>query len=199
VRSDQIAARLERLVTWLDRGGALWERMSRGLVEGMAPNSLFMTPPEESAQRAGLRGQAYGIGNFHCTANEAIVIRFDPPHCRHWSVSLANWWWESLDFGSRQTSLNAFQARLSTDGAFYGVIAHVDPEISNWLDPAGHERGTLAIRFLLADEAPKVELERVALEDLARVLPRSVPRVSPAERMAELKLRRDAVQRRYRG
>ncbi|HME72059.1 MAG TPA: hypothetical protein VKM54_19650 [Myxococcota bacterium] len=198
-RSDQIAARLERLVTWLDRGGALWERMSRGLVEGMAPNSLLVTRPEDSDQRAGLRGQAYGIGNFHCATDEAVIVRFDPPRCRHWSVSLANWWWESLDFGSRQTSLNAHQARLDADGAFRGVIAHVDPGIPNWLDTAGHERGTLAIRFLLADEAPKVELERVALGELAAALPLSTPRVAPAERAAQLEQRRDAVRRRYRG
>jgi hypothetical protein len=198
-RSDEIAARLDRLVTWLDRGGALWERMSRGLVEGMAPNSLVVTRPAESAQRAGLRGQVYGIGNFHCATEEAVIVRFDPPRCRHWSVSLANWWWESLDFGSRQTSLNAHQAQLDVDGAFRGVIAHSDPGVPNWLDTAGHERGTLAIRFLLADEAPKVELERVALPELAAALPRSTPRVSRAERAAQLAQRRNAVRRRFRG
>jgi len=199
LRSDQIAARLERLVTWLDRGGALWERMSRGLVEGMAPNSLLVTRPEESNQRAGLRGQAYAIGNFRCAVDEAVIVRFNPPSCRHWNVSLANWWWESLDFGNRQTSLNAHQGRLDADGAFRGVIAHVDPGIPNWLDTAGHQRGTLAIRFLLADEAPKVELERVTLGELAAALPLSTPRVAPAQRVAQLEQRRDAVQRRYRG
>ncbi|HBZ70887.1 MAG TPA: hypothetical protein DEP35_14575 [Deltaproteobacteria bacterium] len=199
MRSDQIAARLERLVTWIDRGGALWDRMSRGLVEGMAPNSFWVTRPEESNQRAGLRGQVYGMGNFHCASDEAVIVRFHPPPCRHWSVSLANWWWESLDFGSHQTSLNAHQAQLDADGAFRGVIAHVDPGIPNWLDTAGHERGTLAIRFLLAEEAPKVELERVALAELAAALPLSTPRVAPSERAAQLKQRRDAVWRRYRG
>ena len=198
-RSDQIADRLERLVTWLDRGGALWERMSRGLVEGMAPNTLLMTRPEDSDRRAGLRGQAYGVGNFHCRPDEAVVVCFEPPHCRHWSASLANWWWESMDFGSRQTSLNAHQAQLDADGAFRGVIAHVDPGIANWLDTAGQERGTLAIRFLLADEAPKVELERVPLVELPASLPVSTPRVAPAERAIQLERRRRAVQHRYRG
>jgi len=198
-RSDEIAARIDRLVTWLDRGGALWERMSRGLVEGMAPNSLVVTRPADSAQRAGLRGQAYGIGNFQCMTEEAVIVRFDPPRCRHWSVSLANWWWESLDFGSRQTSLNFHQAGLDADGVFRGVIAHVDPGVPNWLDTAGHERGTVAIRFLLADEVPKVELERVTLRELAAALPRSTPRISPAERAACLTRRHNAVRHRYRG
>ena len=73
-RADQIAARLERgSSAWLDRGGALWERMSRGFVEGIAPNTLMVTKPADSDQRAGLRGQAYGIGNFHCAPEEAVL------------------------------------------------------------------------------------------------------------------------------
>lgn len=198
-RTDQIAERLEKLVRWLDRGGALWERMSRGLVEGMAPNTLVVTRPADSDQRAGLRGQAYGIGNFHCAPEEVVIVRFTPPRCHHWSVSLANWWWESMDFAERQTSLNGRQARLDADGAFRGVIAHSDPGVPNWLDPAGYARGTLALRFLLADEAPKVELERLPLAQLASKLPGDTPRVSPAERAASLERRRRAALRRYRG
>ena len=197
-RSDQIAARFERLVAWLDRGGALWERMSRGLVEGMPPNTLVVTSPADSDQRAGLRGQAYGIGNFHCAPGEAVLVRFVPPRCRHWSVSLANWWWESMDFGDRQTSLNGHQARLDADGVFRGVIAHADPGVPNWLDTAGYERGTLALRFLLADQAPKVEIERLPLARLDSRLSDTTPRVSASERAASLARRRHAVLRRYR-
>jgi hypothetical protein len=198
-RTDRIADRLDQLVRWLDRGGALWERMSRGLVEGMAPNTLMVTRPADSDQRAGLRGQAYGIGNFHCAPGEAVIVRFMPPRCHHWSVSLANWWWESMDFARRQTSLNGRQARLDADGVFRGVIAHADPGVPNWLDPAGCERGTLAIRFLLADEAPKVELEHLSLAQLAARLPAETPRVSPSERAVSLDRRRRAALKRYRG
>jgi hypothetical protein len=197
-RSDQIAERLAQLVRWLDRGGALWQRMSRGIVEGVPPNTLVMTRPADSDQRAGLRGQAYGIGNFACAPDEALVVRFVPPRCRHWSVSLANDWWESLDFGERQTSLNGHQARLDAQGAFLGVIAHADPGVANWLDPAGHERGTLALRFLLADAAPAVEIERVPLAQLAARLPAGVARVTPAQRAESLRRRRHAVLARYR-
>jgi hypothetical protein len=199
LRGEQIAARLSRLVEWLDRGGALWERMSRGLVEGMAPNTVVVTRPADSDQRAGLRGQAYGMGNFHCADEEAVVVSFVPPPCRHWSASLANEWWESMDFAERQTSLNAHQARLDPDGAFRGVIAHRDPGVPNWLDTAGHRRGTLALRFLLAEQTPKVEIERMPLAALTARLPASTPRVTPAERAAGLERRRRAALARYRG
>jgi hypothetical protein len=197
-RSDQIAARIERLVQWLDRGGALWERMSRGFVEGMAANTVLMMQPAASGERTGLRGQAYGMGNFHCAPDEAVIVRFTPPPCRHWSVSLANHWWESMDFASRQTSLNHSQARLDADGAFRGVIAHADPGVPNWLDCAGYEKGTLALRFLLADAAPEVRIERVPLAQLASRLAPGTPRVTPAERAAGLARRRSAALRRYR-
>jgi hypothetical protein len=197
-RGDQIAARFERLAAWLDRGGALWERMSRGFVEGMPPNTLMVTKPVDSDQRAGLRGPAYGIGNFQCAPEEAVLVSFRPPDCRHWSVSLANWWWESMDFADRQTSLNAHQARLDADGVFRGVIAHSDPGVPNWLDTAGYERGTLALRFLLADAAPSVEIERLPLARLAARLPDTTPRISGSERAASLTRRRHAVLRRYR-
>ena len=79
------------------------------------------------------------------------------------------------------------------------MIAHSDPGVPKWLDPAGYPRGTLALRFLLADNAPEVELERLPLAQLASKLPGDMPRVSPAERAASLERRRRAALRRYRG
>jgi hypothetical protein len=104
-----------------------------------------------------------------------------------------------MDFAERQTSLNAHQARLDPDGAFRGVIAHRDPGVPNWLDTAGHRRGTLALRFLLAEQTPKVEIERMPLAALTARLPASTPRVTPAERAAGLERRRRAALARYRG
>jgi len=197
-RPEQMAERMARLGRWLERGGALWERMSRGLVEGMAPNSLVVMKPPDDDPRGGLRGQAYGMGNFHCAPDEAVIVSFRPPRCRHWSVSLADWWWESLDFATRQSSLNGHQARLDADGVFRGAVAHDDPGVPNWLDPAGHARGTLAVRFLLAAEAPAVSLRAVPRAQLREALPPETPTVDPAARAAALERRRRAVARRYR-
>lgn len=196
-RTDQIAARFERLAAWLERSGALWEQMSKGAL-GQPPNSLVVYLPQDSDQRAGLRGQAYGIGNFRCAPDQAVIVEFTPPACRHWSVSLANWYWESLDFATRQTSLNGHQATLDSDGVFRAVIAHEDPGVANWLDTAGHTQGTIAARFLLADAAPVVRLRAVSLAELHRELPDDTARVTPAARAAALARRRHAVLRRYR-
>ena len=195
-RTDQIAARLDRLVEWLERGGALWEQMSRGLL-AMEPNTLVVHLPENSDERAGMAGQAYGMGNFRCAPGEAVVVEFAPPPCHHWSVSLANRYWESLDYATHQSSLNGHQATLDADGVFRGVIAHEDPSVPNWLDATGCECGSIAARFLLAQRAPVPKLCVVPLERLRAELPADTPRVGPDEREAILARRRAAVWRRY--
>jgi len=196
-RTDQIAARLARLRMWLEKGGALWEQMSRAML-GLAPNTLMVHLPQSSDKRAGMRGQAYGIGNFRCAPDEAVIVEFAPPKCHHWSVSLANWYWESVDFASRQSSLNGHQARLDADGVFRGVIAHRDPGVPNWLDTAGNNQGSIAARFLLSDSAPEPTLRRIAFDELRAVLPADTPRVDPATRAEIVGRRRRAVWRRSR-
>ncbi|MFQ5416027.1 MAG: hypothetical protein ACE5FL_03150, partial [Myxococcota bacterium] len=158
--TEQIAARLDKLRRWLERGGALWERMSRGLL-AMEPNSLVVHMPRDSDERAGMKGQAYGMGNFHCAEDEVVLIEFAPPPCHHWSVALANYYWESIDFAGRQSSLNGHQATLDRDGVFRGVISARDPGVPNWLDNAGYRRGSVTARFLGADTAPVPQLRRV--------------------------------------
>lgn len=195
-RTDQIASKLDRLSMWMERGGALWEQLSRATMS-MEPNTLNVFLLEDSEKHA-MRGQVYGLGNFRCARNEAVIVEFIPPKCCQWSVSLANWYWESLDFASRQTSLNGHQSRLDADGVFRGVIAHEDPGVPNWLDTAGHDRGTVALRSLLADSSPEVQMKCVSLDRLRSELPADTPRIDPPTRAAILERRRQAVRRRYR-
>ena len=78
------------------------------------------------------------------------------------------------------------------------MIAHCDPSVPNWLDTAGHARGTLALRFLLAEAAPEVETHVVPLTEVRRHLPPDTPAVDPDERTRSLERRRRAVWRRFR-
>ncbi len=195
--AEAITERIELLQSWLERGGALWRDMSKVML-AQKPNTLIIPPLDQSNAHAGLRGQAYGMGNFTCGPGEAVIFECRPPPCRHWSVSLANGWWEAIDFTARQSSLNQAQARLDGDGVFRGVIAHDDPGVPNWLDTAGHERGTLIARFVMAQEAPVIRTRSVKLAALRDELPEATPRVSHAEREASLARRRRGVWRRFR-
>jgi hypothetical protein len=192
-----VGERLAKLVRWLDRGGALWETMSRGFL-GMEPNSIIMHRADLAAERAGLRGQTYGMGNFHCGPGEAVLVEFEVPVCHHFGVALANEYWECIEFATRQSSLNRSQSWIDGDGRFRGVIAHEDPGVPNWLDPAGLERGTLSVRFLDAEHTPDVRVERGPRDEVLAQLPADTPRLSAAARRSTLLRRRRAVYRRYR-
>jgi hypothetical protein len=196
-RCEQIADRLELLDLWLERGGALWERMSRSFL-GLEPNSLLVHRPENAGEHSGMADQAYGIGNFHCGPDEAVIVELTVPRCHHWSVSLASYYWESIDYATRQTSLNGHQSTLTRDGVFRAVIAHDDPGVANWLDTGGHTRGSIAARFLRAESAPKPAMRVVPRHRLDAELPADTPRIDAATRRDVLARRRRAVLRRYR-
>ena len=98
----------------------------------------------------------------------------------------------------RQSSLNGSQAVLDDDGIFRGVIAHRDPGVPNWIDPEGHTRGTIGIRYLFPEHVAQPSLQSVPVEQLRSILPASTPEVPPDERRAMIERRRRAVQRRYR-
>ncbi len=187
-----VESRLDKLARWLDRGGALWDRMSEAYL-AMPENSLVFYDPSASGGRAGAVGQLYGMGNFHCAADEAVLLEFEPPACTYWGVSLANTWWECVEYASRQASLNRAQAKLSDDGVFRAVIAHEDPGVANWLDPAGNARGSLTARFVHADARPEARLRRVPRSELEGLLPANTPRVSPTERARQRVARRRAL------
>jgi len=197
LRTDQLAERVDLLRRWMSDGGRLWRDMSKVML-AMPPNSLTIADPVASSEFSGLKGQAYGMGNFRCDPDEAVLLSFVPPRCQHWSVSLATWWWEAIDIASHQSSLNHVQAVLDPDGVFRAVIAHEDPGVANWLDPAGHDRGTLIARFVRADASPTPTLERIPLDQLASRLPDGTPRIGPEERDAALLRRRRSLWSRFR-
>jgi hypothetical protein len=197
VRTDQIAERVDLLRSWMSAGGSLWRDMSKAML-AMPRNTLAIPDPQRSSEFSGLKGQAYGMGNFYCAPDEVVLLEFEPPPCRHWSVSLATWWWEAIDPATRQSSLNHAQAVLDPDGMFRAVIAHSDPGHPNWLDCAGHDRGTLIARFVMAEASPIPRYEVIARSALEGRLPLSSQKLSASERESILGRRRRAMWRRFR-
>ena len=86
--------------------------------------------------------------------DEALVVEVEPPQGLYWSYSIGNPWWETIDYGRHQSSLNGHQAVIDDDGVLRVVIAHHDPGIANWLDTAGHSEGPIILRCVRTDTAP---------------------------------------------
>ena len=130
--------------------------------------------------------------------DQAVILEVTPPDARYWSFSLATWFWESADFANRQCSLNHTQAHIDDDGVVRVVLAQHDPGVANWIDAAGYERGTLAVRYLHADSVPTVSYRTVPLADLAGELPATTRWVTPEERADAIRARRAALVHRNR-
>lgn len=107
--------------------------------------------------------QAY----FDIAEDEALVVEVTPPECEYWMIALHNHWMETLDYVNHQITLNCDSATLEPDGSVRFVIAHRDPGVPNWLDTAGHQRGTVGVRWVGPDVVDVLPGTRVVpLRDL---------------------------------
>lgn len=154
----------------------------------------------EPAALTGMGAAAENVstwGSWSLADDEALLIEVTPPAAVYWSVSLGNYWWETIDYANRQSSLNGHQARLDPDGVFRAVVAHTDPGLANWLDTAGNHHGAMIFRWLRAEHAPVPEARVVPLAEVGAAVPPDAPRVTVEERRRELADRRAGVARRF--
>ena len=96
----------------------------------------------------------FHMGYWRLADDEALLVDLLPPRCEYWNFQLNNHWMESLDYRHHTIHLNAHTARADADGAVRLVVAHRDPGLPNWIDTAGHARGTMGLRWVKADAHP---------------------------------------------
>jgi hypothetical protein len=118
------------------------------------PNT-FNPPFDGTAMGAAAENRPV-MGSFQLGPDEALVVEVGPPRGLYWSYSLGNPWWETIDYGRHQSSLNGHQAVVDEDGLLRVVIAHRDPGVANWLDTGGHRFGTIFWRYLLPETDPTI-------------------------------------------
>lgn len=136
-------------------------------------------------------------GSWSLADEEALIIEVTPPAALYWSVSIGNYWWETVDYAERQSSLNGHQAVLDADGVFRAVLAHRDPGVANWLDTGGNHHGAMIFRWLRAESAPVPSTRTVSTAGVLGALPEGTVRVDAAQRRQILDERRAAVERRF--
>jgi hypothetical protein len=109
----------------------------------------------------------YSMGRWDLQPDEAMVMTGTLPPCEFVNVMLWNKHMQTLEYRTRQTSLNAAQITPEADGSFRIVIADSDPGVPNWLDTEGHLRGSIFWRFLLPHTDPTaIHSQVVKLSDL---------------------------------
>lgn len=95
----------------------------------------------------------YLHGWWELAADEALQITSPIPACEGWNFQLNNIWMESLDYRHHQIHLNNASAVPNADGTVTLTVSH-KPAAQNWIDTAGHNRGTMLWRWTGASEHP---------------------------------------------
>lgn len=103
----------------------------------------------------------YSSGTFALEPGQALVMEGVLPPSRFTNVMLWNVHMQTLEYRSRRCSLNSAQIVTDGDGRYRIVISDTDPGTPNWLDTAGHRRGTIFWRFLLPEHDPETPRCRV--------------------------------------
>jgi hypothetical protein len=161
-----------------------------------APPNGFLPPIDRTAIGAAAENKPV-IGRWELSADEALILEVDPPEGVYWSYSLGNPWWETIHYGRHQSSLNAHQAVVDSDGLVRVVLCGRDPGVANWLDTAGYSNGAMILRCVRTTTAPTPRGRVVSFDDIAAALPADTKRITADERASILERRRRAVHERF--
>ncbi|ETZ30098.1 DUF1214 domain-containing protein [Mycobacterium intracellulare] len=161
-----------------------------------APANGFLPPIDRTDIGAAAENRPV-IGRWELRPHEALIVEVEPPEGVYWSFSIGNPWWETIHYGRHQSSLNAHQAVVDSDGLVRVVLCEHDPGVANWLDTAGHSNGPIILRCVRTKTAPTPTTRLVPFPDLDAELPSDTERVSREQRKVTLAARARAVHERF--
>jgi hypothetical protein len=162
-----------------------WTRLG----SGGAPNT--MNPPFRPGVAAGgLASQVNTNGTFQLKDDEAAIVTIRPAGAAYRNIVLQDYWYRTIDYPHRTSSMNNTQGLPNPDGSFTYVVSIKDAGVYNWLDTGGLHLVMAMHRWqgLPHDAAgePAIDVKLVKLKDLARTLPKGTKWVTPAERKQQL-------------
>lgn len=162
---ERLAAGLERAAKFVGGTASIFADWAQSYLAHA--NQL---PPADQAlcQRAGGDPNIFYYHSYWQLADDEALVFHLPriPDCRFWNLQIDNWWMESLDYRYHRICHNQHSARRNADGSVDLVLAHRDPGHANWLETAGHDRGTMCLRWVGAKEHVHPQT-RVEVRELA--------------------------------
>lgn len=190
-----LARRLDAVATHVEANVDLWLLTSLALRERFC--NAFPSHAFGGSQMGAQKHQQAGTCYFRLADDDALLLTVRPPAAKYWSISVCNFWLESLDYVLHQSSLNGHQAAIDADGIFRAVVSRSDPGVPNWLDTVGHGEGSLIYRWNLADSSPIPEMRVIPASEARSYLPASTPLISAEQRAIAIAKRRIGVHKRF--
>ncbi|WP_313808432.1 DUF1214 domain-containing protein [Sphingobium sp.] len=160
------------------------------MFSALKPNTLLV--PDGRAAFGGLVRQTSSRGNIVLADDEAFVATYDPAGAHYSAVALHDWWFRSIDAHRILSSTTTDMAVRNGDGTVTVVVAPHDPGVANWIDTNGLHHVQFLVRWQGVDRVPTIRGTVVKVANLDPAL----PRVTVAQRAAEVAARRAAADRR---
>jgi hypothetical protein len=190
---EESARRFSDMATWIEGMIAFDMELVRYYRKHHGVNTFLRSGKIDSM--GGLPKQAYYDGIHEIGDDEALIIETElPKSSRYWQALVGDDRFCTVDWVNRQSSLNDTQAQLDSDGKFRAVVSRLDPGVPNWLDKADYPWGIIQMRWNRASDYPDPTIKKVAFAEIRAHLPADTPVVTPAERSAQLRIRREAAQ-----
>jgi hypothetical protein len=142
------------------------------------------------------RGRAAASMCWRLAADEALIVEFDNQNS-FWMLSNMGAFFNSMDYLYRPVSYTPSRTKVDGDGKVRLILCHEDPGYHNWLDTQGFVLGNLTFRNLLSESTGALRTQLVKRASLAEVLPGDTVKISPEERIHQMRIRFEAIRRRY--
>jgi hypothetical protein len=157
-------------------------------------------PPSKGAEADAVdsrKGRVVASLNWDFDDDEALIVEFRADPGWFWQITACTVFGASLEYRYRQVSLTSGMSPVDRDGFTRVVVCDDDPGYANWIDAQDHRRGWLFFRNMFTRVTPDWEARVVKRAALDHEIGNVAQRITPEQRRAELRRRRQANLRRF--
>jgi hypothetical protein len=170
-------------------------QFSGGAVDSVNVN-VFPPDPKGDVASDRRRGRAVANMCWQLAPDEALIIEFNS-HDGLWMMTNMGVFFNSMDYLYRPVSYTPSRTKVDGDGKVRLILCHDDPGFHNWLDTQGFQRGNVTYRNLLSEAQTVFRTQLVNRSQLAAALPADTAKVSPEQRVRQMRERFNGIRQRY--
>ena len=150
--SEKLSSALKQVPAFIGGTSAIFKHWAE-LFRLENRNTLNTTDQSMFSKAGGDPMIHYLHGWWELEPHQALQIHSAIPDCEGWNFQLNNIWMESLDYRHHNIHTNNGLAELNPDGSVTLIISDQKQE-GNWIDTAGHSKGTMLWRWTGAQTHP---------------------------------------------